>query len=95
MGGGDQIYNDGIRVNGPLRPWTDISNPHKRKEFHFPESLRRDCATYYVNNYIKWYTTEPFAGANGQIAQLNLWDDHDVRVLYVDINLFTNISVDH
>lgn len=24
------------------------------------------------------YSTEPFAGANGQIPQLNLWDDHDV-----------------
>lgn len=24
------------------------------------------------------YSTEPFAAANGQIAQLNIWDDHDV-----------------
>jgi hypothetical protein len=24
------------------------------------------------------YSTEPFAGANGQIPQLNIWDDHDV-----------------
>ena len=81
LGGGDQIYNDGIRVNGPLKAWTDISNPHKRREFHFPESLRKDCDDYYMNNYIKWYSTEPFAGANGQIAQLNLWDDHDVGTL--------------
>jgi hypothetical protein len=27
------------------------------------------------------YSTEPFASANGQIPQLNLWDDHDVRPL--------------
>ncbi|KAG4440013.1 hypothetical protein IFR05_004527 [Cadophora sp. M221] len=78
LGGGDQIYNDGIRVGGPLREWTDISNPHKRKEYPFPESLRKRCDEYYVNNYIKWYSTEPFAGANGQIPQLNLWDDHDI-----------------
>ena len=26
------------------------------------------------------YSTEPFAGANGQIPQLNLWDDHDVSI---------------
>lgn len=26
------------------------------------------------------YSTEPFASANGQIPQLNLWDDHDVCV---------------
>lgn len=24
------------------------------------------------------YGTEPFAGANGQIPQMNIWDDHDV-----------------
>lgn len=78
LGGGDQIYNDGIRVSGPLRQWTDIGNPVKRREYPFPEKLRRDCDEYYVNNYIRWYGTEPFASANGQIAQLNLWDDHDI-----------------
>ncbi|TVY48266.1 Uncharacterized protein LOCC1_G001283 [Lachnellula occidentalis] len=80
VGGGDQIYilDDGIRVNGPLRAWTDIANPKKRREYPFPESLRKDCDDYYANNYIHWYGTEPFASANGQIAQLNIWDDHDI-----------------
>jgi hypothetical protein len=54
IGGGDQIYNDGIRVNGPLRPWSDIPNPKKRRETKFPESLRKECDDYYVANYIRW-----------------------------------------
>jgi hypothetical protein len=54
LGGGDQIYNDGIRVNGPLRPWTNIGIPKKRRDFPFPEELRRKCDEYYVNNYIRW-----------------------------------------
>ncbi|QSZ28820.1 hypothetical protein DSL72_003325 [Monilinia vaccinii-corymbosi] len=78
LGGGDQIYNDGIRVSGPLRPWTDISNPKKRREYPFPEDLRKDCDDYYVKNYIRWYSTEPFAAMNGKIPQVNLWDDHDI-----------------
>ena len=78
IGGGDQIYNDGIRVQGPLRAWTDISNPKKRQHYPFPESLRVDCDNYYLNNYIRWFGTEPFAAANGQIPQLNIWDDHDI-----------------
>ncbi|RAL63865.1 hypothetical protein DID88_003508 [Monilinia fructigena] len=78
LGGGDQIYNDGIRVNGPLRPWTDIGNPKKRREYPFPEDLRKDCDSYYVKNYIRWYSTEPFAAMNGKIPQVNLWDDHDI-----------------
>ncbi|KAL0474275.1 hypothetical protein QR685DRAFT_3856 [Neurospora intermedia] len=78
IGGGDQIYNDGVRVSGPLRTWTSISSPKKRRNFPFPESLRAECDDYYLNNYIRWYGTEPFAGANGQIPQLNIWDDHDI-----------------
>ncbi|KAI3548644.1 hypothetical protein CSPX01_03073 [Colletotrichum filicis] len=78
LGGGDQIYNDGIRVDGPLRAWTEISNPKKRRHFPFPEKLRQACDDYYLKNYIRWYSTEPFATANAQIAQLNIWDDHDI-----------------
>lgn len=78
IGGGDQIYNDAIRVDGPLRPWADIGNPVKRREYPFPEKLRQECDDYYLKNYLRWYATEPFAEANGQIAQLNIWDDHDV-----------------
>jgi hypothetical protein len=78
IGGGDQIYNDGIRVSGPLQPWASMPNSKKRRDFKFPEALRKDCDDYYVANYIRWYSTEPFASANGQIPQLNLWDDHDI-----------------
>lgn len=78
IGGGDQIYNDPIRVSGPLRPWTDISNPKERREYPFPESLRADCDDWYLKNYIRWYGIEPFAAANGQIPQVNIWDDHDI-----------------
>lgn len=79
LGGGDQIYNDGIRVSGPLRPWTGISNPKKRRDFPFSETLRAECDDYYLKNYLRWYNTAPFAIANGQIPQVNIWDDHDVR----------------
>ncbi|EHK26522.1 uncharacterized protein TRIVIDRAFT_52484 [Trichoderma virens Gv29-8] len=78
VGGGDQIYNDGIRVHGPLRTWTDISNPKKRQEYPFPEKLRAECDDYYLQNYLRWYNTPPFSTANGQIAQINIWDDHDI-----------------
>ncbi|PSK55402.1 Alkaline phosphatase D [Elsinoe australis] len=78
IGGGDQIYNDGVRVAGPLKPWTDISNPRKRRDFPFNEDLRDQCDKYYFDNYVRWYGTEPFATANCQIPQLNIWDDHDI-----------------
>ncbi|KAL2364612.1 hypothetical protein RJZ56_002474 [Blastomyces dermatitidis] len=78
IGGGDQIYNDSVRVDGPLKPWTDISNPHKRRAHPFTNKMRDECDRFYYENYIKWYGMEPFATANSQIAQINIWDDHDI-----------------
>ncbi|KAF2717758.1 hypothetical protein K431DRAFT_232388 [Polychaeton citri CBS 116435] len=78
IGGGDQIYNDSVRVKGPLKEWTAIANPHKRRDFPFGSKMRDDCDEFYFDNYTKWYGQEPFATANGQIAQLNIWDDHDI-----------------
>ncbi|KAF2682140.1 hypothetical protein K458DRAFT_370762 [Lentithecium fluviatile CBS 122367] len=78
LGGGDQIYNDGVRVDGPLKPWTAIGNPHKRREFPFGEKMRADCDEYYFKNYVRWYGQKPFSTANGQIPQVNIWDDHDI-----------------
>lgn len=78
VGGGDQIYNDGIRVDGPLKPWTAISNPHKRRTHDFDNKMRADCDDYYYANYVRWYNTEPFRAANGRIPQVNIWDDHDI-----------------
>lgn len=78
VGGGDQIYNDGIRVDGPLKPWTAISNPHKRRTHDFNNKMRADCDDYYYANYVRWYNTEPFRAANGRIPQVNIWDDHDI-----------------
>lgn len=95
LGGGDQIYNDGIRVNGPLRKWTDIGNPKKRAEYPFSESLRAECDDYYLKNYIRWYNSEPFALANGQIPQVNIWDDHDVRALMSLCFSLTNVASDY
>ena len=78
IGGGDQIYNDSVRTDGPLKPWTAISNPRKRREFPFDEDMRARCDQYYFDNYVSWYNTDAFGMANGQIAQLNIWDDHDI-----------------
>ncbi|RAO65330.1 uncharacterized protein BHQ10_001342 [Talaromyces amestolkiae] len=78
IGGGDQIYNDGIRVDGPLNDWTNIKNPIKRQAHDFSEKLRAECDEFYYKNYVRWYNHEPFKTANGQIPQINIWDDHDI-----------------
>ena len=76
IGGGDQIYNDGVRVDGPLREWADMAIPKRRRDHPFGGELQVECDLFYFENYCKWYSTEPFATANGQIPQINVWDDH-------------------
>lgn len=76
IGGGDQIYNDSIRVKGPLKPWTEIKIPRRRREHPFDEAFRAACDEFYYDNYVTWYSTEQFARANSQIPQINIWDDH-------------------
>ena len=76
IGGGDQIYNDSIRVDGPLKAWTDVANPRKRRDYPFDEPLRAGCDSFYFQNYVDWYSTEPFKSANSSIPQINIWDDH-------------------
>ncbi|KAF1810417.1 hypothetical protein P152DRAFT_421002 [Eremomyces bilateralis CBS 781.70] len=78
IGGGDQIYQDGVRVEGPLNMWSNMANPHKRREYPFGEQMRLECDEYYYNNYIDWYGKDPFRHANAQIPQINIWDDHDI-----------------
>jgi hypothetical protein len=78
IGGGDQIYNDSVRVDGPLKDWTKITNPIRRQAHEFNGELRAACDEYYYNNYVRWYGHEPFKTANGRIPQINIWDDHDI-----------------
>jgi PhoD related phosphatase len=77
IGGGDQIYNDGIRVSGPLKEWTAIANPKKRYEYEYAP-MSEEVDKWYFENYGKWYCSEPFSTANAQIPQVNVWDDHDI-----------------
>lgn len=78
VGGGDQIYNDSVGVDGPLQKWTGMTNPHKRRVHDFNEGFRASCDEYYYDNYVRWYTTGSFKAANAQIPQINIWDDHDI-----------------
>jgi hypothetical protein len=78
LGGGDQIYNDNVRTDGPLAAWTAMKDPISRRNFPFDEDLRLACDRHYYDNYVRWFTTPPFSDANCSIPQVNIWDDHDI-----------------
>ena len=71
IGGGDQIYNDGVRVNGPLQKWTNIANPKRRRDHPFGEDLRTACDNYYFENYVRWFST----GSSQMLDLLRVFPD--------------------
>jgi len=79
IGGGDQIYSDGItEPHAPLFPWAQELSPHKRSKIPFPIELRDKVDDWYFQHHCDWFNASPFREANAQIPQLNLWDDHDI-----------------
>ncbi|KAI5853132.1 hypothetical protein DFP73DRAFT_590185 [Morchella snyderi] len=78
IGGGDQIYNDGIRVTGPLKDWASLASASKKRIYQWSEQLEADADEWYFNNYVDWYSTAPYSHANSQIPSVNIWDDHDI-----------------
>ncbi|KAG8792459.1 hypothetical protein FRC12_006032 [Ceratobasidium sp. 428] len=79
IGGGDQIYSDGItEPHAPLYPWAQELSPRKRSKIPFPLELRDKVDDWYFQHHCDWFNASPFREANSQIPQLNLWDDHDI-----------------
>ncbi|KAG9120002.1 hypothetical protein FRC07_004685, partial [Ceratobasidium sp. 392] len=79
IGGGDQIYSDGItEPHAPLYPWAQELSPRKRSKIPFPLELRNKVDDWYFQHHCDWFNASPFREANSQIPQLNLWDDHDI-----------------
>jgi len=76
-GGGDQIYSDMICVDGPLKEWAHELSPSRRSKTLFTEQTNKELEEWYFNNYIKWFTTEPFRKALATIPSVNIWDDHE------------------
>ncbi len=88
IGGGDQVYNDGVRVgDGPLKSWTNIGNPKRRRDYPFNEELRAACDSWYFESYVNWYSTGSFALANSQIPQINIWDDHGTFLCFYVLSM--------
>jgi hypothetical protein len=78
IGGGDQIYNDNVRTEGPLRDWCANRSRSARRKAPFTDALRIRCDEHYYENYVRWFTAPPFRNANSSIPQVNMWDDHDI-----------------
>lgn len=87
LGGGDQIYNDAITRDTTLfRQWTESNNAVQKSKMPFSAELQNEVEQFYLDRYSMWFSQGLFGLANSQIPMVNIWDDHDI----IDVSL--NIS---
>ncbi|BFZ62122.1 hypothetical protein YB2330_003201 [Saitoella coloradoensis] len=84
LGGGDQIYCDGISRASPLfGEWLSMSaggsdSMEKKIAARWTEEMRVEVETYYLWHYVEWFGQGIAGKAMGEIPGVNIWDDHDI-----------------
>ncbi|SCU86608.1 LANO_0C08592g1_1 [Lachancea nothofagi CBS 11611] len=93
LGGGDQIYSDGVNIfcKG-FQDWLKEKNPATKYRSHLTSELRTELDQFYLKEYLEWYgygywkgstpksktTQKCFPIAMATIPSINIWDDHDI-----------------
>ncbi|KAG2448422.1 hypothetical protein HYH02_006314 [Chlamydomonas schloesseri] len=82
LGGGDQLYNDGLFEGPLLRGWDqaqDDAESAARAAQPLTDELREEMEEYYFSHYAAHFGTQPvYADALATIPSINTWDDHDI-----------------
>ena len=79
IGGGDQIYNDRVRLETQhFGGWTQIKNPQHKHSALFSNEMKEELESFYLNRYAMWFSQGLFGMATSQIPMVNVWDDHDI-----------------
>lgn len=93
LGGGDQIYSDGIEVFcEKVKEWAHTKNLHRKFTTKVDAEFRSQLDAFYLREYIEWYgyghwrgstpksktTQKCFPMAMATIPSVNIWDDHDI-----------------
>ncbi|KAF9197488.1 hypothetical protein BGZ49_002047, partial [Haplosporangium sp. Z 27] len=77
IGGGDQLYCDGLLDEKEMLEWLKISTVSEREKIavkqHWLEAIER----YYFNRYCSWFSQGSYGIALATIPSVNMWDDHD------------------
>lgn len=92
LGGGDQIYSDGISLFcEKVKEWVETKDPTKKYRMKADSAFKDDVNHFYLREYLEWYgyghwrgstekskTTQGcFPLALATIPSINIWDDHD------------------
>lgn len=64
MGGGDQLYCDGVVREPELQEWVTMPKGDKKKNFPITDEMRVAIDRFYFNHYCHIFRSGAFARAN-------------------------------
>ncbi|TFY74486.1 hypothetical protein EWM64_g9525 [Hericium alpestre] len=78
VGGGDQIYCDGLTREPELQEWVNDPNAEHKRNFPLTQEILSAIDRFYFNHYCHIFRSGAFARANSSIPMMNMADDHDL-----------------
>lgn len=93
LGGGDQIYSDGIKLYcNAFKKWLGTKDPISKYSQKLTPEFSAELDNFYLNEYLEWYgygywkgskpesktTQRCFPIAMSTIPSINIFDDHDI-----------------
>ncbi|KAJ3985530.1 hypothetical protein F5890DRAFT_1572885 [Lentinula detonsa] len=80
VGGGDQLYCDGLTREPELQEWVAKLKPEEKQSYQLTNEIAQAIDRFYFNHYCQVFRTGAFARANSSMQvtpMMNMCDDHD------------------
>ncbi|KAF5365719.1 hypothetical protein D9758_003279 [Tetrapyrgos nigripes] len=83
VGGGDQIYCDGLTREPELQEWVSKLKPEEKKSYPLTDEVSEAIDRYYFSHYCSSFRNGAFARANSSIPMMNMCDDHGMSSVWL------------
>ncbi|KAF9998020.1 hypothetical protein BGZ80_006880 [Entomortierella chlamydospora] len=77
IGGGDQLYCDGLLNQKEMEEWLAVTSVSSREKAPCKPEWKVAIESYYFSRYCEWFSQGTYATALASIPSVNMWDDHD------------------
>ena len=77
IGGGDQVYSDGVWKKEAFVAWGDLHR-HRKRAAPWTQEHQEQATAYYLENYLASFTAPVVRDAYASLPSYMIWDDHDI-----------------
>lgn len=78
VGGGDQLYNDGVWKMPALQAWGLIEDHVEKVKAPWTPEMQAQATNFYLTNYIDSFSATDVDVMFASVPTVMMWDDHDI-----------------